>query len=84
VDVHLENEQERIAVEIAAVSKPQREIIHIKHCLEVGYGKVFAVFVDQKLLQRTQEAIDTEVSDAERERVQLVPLSKLSGVMEGK
>jgi hypothetical protein len=81
VDVHLENEQERIAVEIAAASKPQREIAHIKHCLEAGYDKVFDVFVDQRLLERTQEALDGQFSDEERARVQLLHLSKLSGVV---
>jgi hypothetical protein len=39
VDVHLEKDGVRIAVEIAAVSKTQREIAHIKHCLAVGYDK---------------------------------------------
>jgi hypothetical protein len=81
VDVHLENEEQRIAVEIAAASKPQREIAHIKHCLEAGYDKVFDVFVDQRLLERTQEALDGQFSEEERARVQLVPLSKLSGVV---
>jgi Type IV secretion-system coupling protein DNA-binding domain len=80
VDVHLENEEVRIAVEIAVMSKPQREIAHIKHCLEAGYDKVFNVFVDQRLLERTQEAIKGEFSDAERARVQLLHLSRLSAV----
>jgi hypothetical protein len=81
VDVHLENGEVRIAVEIAVMSKPSREVAHIKHCLAVGYAQVFAVFVDQQLLERTQEAIDTEVSDEERGRIQLIPVSKLSGVV---
>jgi hypothetical protein len=80
VDVHLENEEVRIAVEIAVISKPQREIAHIKHCLEAGYDKVFNVFVDQRLLERTQEAIKGEFSDAEQARVQLLHLSRLSAV----
>jgi Type IV secretion-system coupling protein DNA-binding domain len=81
VDVHLENEEVKIAVEIAAMSKPQREIAHIRHCLEVGYDKVFDVFVDQRLLERTQEAMQGQFSDEEQGRVQLLHLSKLSGVV---
>jgi hypothetical protein len=81
VDVHLENEEVRIAVEIAVASKPQREIAHIGHCLEVGYDKVFDVFVDERLLASSQEALDGQFSDEERGRIQLVPLSKLSGVV---
>jgi hypothetical protein len=49
-------------------------------CLEAGYDKVFIVFIDQRLLERTQEAITGVFSDAEQARVQLLPLSKLSGV----
>jgi hypothetical protein len=80
VDVHLENGEVRIAVEIAAMSKPQCEIAHIRHCLAAGYDKVFDVFVDQRLLERTQEALAGEFTDEERARVQLLHLSKLSGV----
>ena len=81
VDVHLENGEVKIAVEIAVMSKPSREVAHIKHCLAVSYDKVFDVFVDQRLLERTQEAMQGQVSDEERGRVQLVPLSKLSAVV---
>jgi hypothetical protein len=81
VDVHLENGEVRIAVEIAAMSKPQREIAHIRHCLAVGYDKVFDVFVDQRLLERAQEALEGQFSDEERARIQLLHLSKLSRVV---
>jgi hypothetical protein len=84
VDVHLEHGEVKIAVEIATMSKPQREIAHIKHCLEAGYDKVFTVFVDQRLLERMQEAMQGQFSDEERARVQLLPLSKLSGIVAGK
>jgi hypothetical protein len=40
VDVDLKKDGVRIAVEIAVVSKPLRELAHIKHSLEVGYDKV--------------------------------------------
>jgi Type IV secretion-system coupling protein DNA-binding domain len=77
VDVHLEKGEYRIAVEIAVASKPQREIAHIKHCLEVGYNKVFDVFAEARLLERTTEALG-EFSDEERGKIQLLHLSKLS------
>jgi hypothetical protein len=54
VDVHLENGEVRIAVDIAAMSKPHREIAYIRHCLDAGYDRVYDVFVDQRLLERTQ------------------------------
>ena len=67
VDVHLENAEMKIAVEIAAMSKPQREIAHIRHCLDAGYDRVYDVFVDQRLLERTTEAL-AGFSEGEREK----------------
>jgi hypothetical protein len=78
VDVHLEKGEHRIAVEIAVMSKPQRETAHFKNCLAFGYDKVFDVFADQRLLDRTQEAVEKEFSEKEREKIQLLHLSKLS------
>jgi hypothetical protein len=78
VDVHLEKGEYRIAVEIAVASKPQREVAHIKHCLQVGYDKVFDVFAEERLLERTEQALRGELSDEERAKVQLLHLSKLS------
>ena len=78
VDVHLEKGEYRIAVEIAVASKPQREVAHIKHCLAVGYDKVFDVFAEERLLERTEQALTGGLSDEERAKVQLLHLSKLS------
>jgi hypothetical protein len=58
VDVHLEKDGLRIAVEVAVVSKPQREIAHIKKCLAVRYDSVYVVFVDKRLLERTTAALE--------------------------
>jgi hypothetical protein len=81
VDVHLENGEVRIAVEIAVASKPSRELAHIKHCLAAGYDRVFDVFADEGMLQRTQEAMKGEFSAAELGRVRLLHLSKLSSLV---
>jgi hypothetical protein len=81
VDVHLERDGVRIACEIAVVSKPQREIAHIKNCLAVGYEQVFAIFVDEYLMARTQEALSSALSAEELGKVRLVPLGKLSGMV---
>jgi hypothetical protein len=81
VDVHLEKGDIRIAVEIAVASRPSREIAHIKHCLAVGYDRVFNIFADDKMQQKTQEALDDGFSDEERAKVQLLHLSKLSDMI---
>jgi hypothetical protein len=80
VDVHLEKDGLRIAVEVAVVSKPQREIAHIKNCLAVGYDKVYVVFVDQRLLERTTAAL-AGFSDEEVEKIRLLHVSHLSQVV---
>jgi hypothetical protein len=81
VDVHLENGQVRIAVEIAVASKPSRELAHIRYCLAAGYDRVFDVFADQGMLGRTQELITGEFSAEEVAKIQLVHLSKLAGLV---
>jgi hypothetical protein len=78
-DVHLEKGGQRIAVEVAVVSKPERETDHMKRCLDAGYDRVFDIFADEGLLVRTQEAMTGLFSDKEMSKVRLLPLRKLEG-----
>jgi hypothetical protein len=78
-DVYLERDGQRIAIEVAVVSKPEREIEHIKRCLEAGCDRVFVVFADERLMARTQEAMVGLFSDKESSKVRLIVLTKLSG-----
>jgi hypothetical protein len=78
VDVHLEKGDYRVAVEIAVASRPSREIAHIKNAIVVGYDRVFDVFAEGKMLQKTQEALEGGFSAEDREKIQLLHLSKLS------
>jgi hypothetical protein len=80
VDVHVDREGEKVAVEIAVMAHPSRELAHIRQCLDAGYDKVVTVFADPRLLERTREALGVVFSDAELSRVQLIPISKLAGV----
>jgi hypothetical protein len=79
VDVHLEKGGgEKIAVEIAVMSHPSREMAHFRQCLSAGYDKVFGLFVDEHLRARTQDAIGKEFSVDDAAKVRLLPLSHLS------
>jgi hypothetical protein len=80
VDVHMEKGGENIAIEIAVISKPSREVAHIRQCLLAGYNKVCTVFVDPRLLERTEETVGMALTDEERAKIRLIPLSKLSSV----
>lgn len=77
VDVHLEKTGEKIAVEIAVLSTPEREIAHIRNCLAVGYDQVFTIFADEKLLERTAQLLGESLSEDVAGKVRLLPMSQL-------
>jgi hypothetical protein len=82
VDVHLERGQEKIAVEIAIASRPELELSHFRNCLDFGYDQVYGIFLDdQDLLVRTAKAIGKAFSEEEKDRVRLLPLSKIFHVV---
>jgi hypothetical protein len=80
VDIYLEKKGEKVAVEIAVLSHPSRELAHIRQCLDAGYDRVVSVFADPRLLERTREALGEVFTDAELSRIQLIPISKLAGL----
>jgi hypothetical protein len=81
VDVHLEKGAAlRIAVEIAIVSTPEREIAHIRNCLAAGYDHVYAIFADDQLLGRTVTDMQHAFSEEEQRAVRLLPLRQLAHV----
>jgi len=49
-----------------------------RQAIVAGYDRVFDVFVDQRTLERTQEALLGGFSAENREKIQLLPMSKLS------
>jgi hypothetical protein len=77
VDVHLEKGGEKIAVEIAVLSHPHREVAHVKACLQASYDKIIGIFVSDDLLARTQAAIGEELSPSDATKVRLLPISLL-------
>ena len=79
VDVHLEKGGQRIGIEIAVTSKPERELVHMRNLLEAGYDRVITVFADEGLMGRTQGAMTGIFSDGELARIRLIPLNKLTG-----
>jgi hypothetical protein len=81
VDVHLENGQEKIAVEIAIASTPEREISHMRNCLAVGYDKVYTIFADEHLLGRTAMLMQNAFSEEELRKIRLLPLRQLAQVV---
>jgi hypothetical protein len=81
VDVHLENGNKRIAVEIAIASLPEREIAHMQNCLAASYDQIFTIFADEHLLGRTGTAMQTAFTAEELGKIRLVPLRQLAQVV---
>jgi hypothetical protein len=77
VDVHLSRENISLAVEIAVQSRPHRELKNIRKCLEAGYDRVLALFLDSELLQETQSIFASETSLEDRQRVAFLELARL-------
>jgi hypothetical protein len=81
VDVHLENREQRIAVEIAIASTPEREISHIRNCLAASYAHVYTIFADEHLLGRTAMVMQNAFSAEELGKIRLLPLQQLAQVI---
>jgi energy-coupling factor transporter ATP-binding protein EcfA2 len=81
VDVHLEKGQQRIAVEIAVGSTPEREISHMRNCLNASYEQIITIFADEHLLGRTATALQTAFTAEELGKIRLVPLRQLAQVL---
>jgi hypothetical protein len=81
VDVHLENQHEKVAVEVAVKSKPQRELAHIRNCLDAGYNRIFCLFVDEHMLTRTRDLLPTTFTGDELRKVMLLPVWKIGSFL---
>ena len=69
VDVHLSKEGIAVAVEIAIHSRPERECHNILKCLDAGYDRVMALFLDLRLLQETRSLFVKDATLEQRQRV---------------
>lgn len=71
VDVFLEGNDLRIAVEISDTTTDKWEIQNIKKCLGAGYDFVIECLSDTKSLERLKKKVDAEFSGKERDRIQV-------------
>lgn len=85
VDVHLERKSdfqkggaEKVAVEVAVISTPERELAHIRECLKAGYATVYTLFCDESLLQKTAALLGEIGEEEEKGRVRLLPVQRLA------
>ena len=83
VDVHAEDDGERVAVEISVTSIASRELEHIRECLDAGYARVISLVVSETIYRGISERLDEAVDEKERGRVRVVRVRQLGGLFRG-
>ena len=77
VDVDLGRQGVRIAVEIAVESRADRECGNIEKCLEAGYDRVLALFLNPTLLHDAKLLFTKTASNGELARVTFLEVERL-------
>jgi hypothetical protein len=76
VDVALERQGYRLAVEIAMTTSTEHEVANVRKCLESGFDEVAVVSLKRRALSRVEAAL-REFPDEERSRVFLLSPEEL-------
>lgn len=76
VDVALERQGYRLAVEIAMTTSPEHETANVRKCLDAGFDEVAVVSLKRRALSRVEEAL-CELAEEERSRVFLLSPEEL-------
>ena len=76
VDVALERQGYRLAVEIAMTTSPEHETANVRKCLDAGFDEVAVVSLKRRALSRVEEAL-RELAEEERSRVFLLSPEEL-------
>ena len=72
VDVALEKGEHTVACEVSVASTSAYEVSNIQKCLAAGFNAVVSIVVDKRTLGKMREALSTQVSEADAERVQIL------------
>ncbi|MFH1068710.1 MAG: type IV secretion system DNA-binding domain-containing protein [Candidatus Glassbacteria bacterium] len=77
VDVGLDKDGIRVAVEISSTTTPEHEVQNIRKCLEAGYDYILAVCSDDKRLSQLKTEVKKAFSFKERERIRFYHSSRV-------
>ncbi|MCK9421242.1 MAG: type IV secretion system DNA-binding domain-containing protein [Bacteroidales bacterium] len=72
VDVGLEGNGKRIAVEIKDTSKDDQELQNIRKCLKAGYDLVIECSSDPKAIERLKKKVESEFTESEKAKIQVL------------
>ena len=81
VDVHVASETERVAVEVSITTAVEDELEHIQACLEAGYDRLITLLYSESVRQGLEERLDQVVSSEDRERIELVDVSRVGALL---
>ena len=70
VDVSLERDDEKIAVEISVTTGGQQELGNVRKCLAAGYDQVILCSSNKANLKKLAKLITKELEESDRNRVQ--------------
>ena len=66
MDIGLERDGKRLAVEISITTRPDHEVGNVKKCLEAGYAQVMALFLEEGKLAEFQALGKLAMTDEDR------------------
>ena len=69
IDVVLENESQRIAIEISVTNEPDYEVQNIRKCLSAGYNPVVMLSADTRHLGKIKQKAAEELSSEENNQI---------------
>lgn len=81
VDVSLERDGTRIAVEISVSTKPAWELHNIKKCLEAGYDMIIACCTNKQTLQQLRKQVLEECSPSEQQKITITDPDRISEIL---
>ncbi|MBW2312482.1 MAG: helix-turn-helix domain-containing protein [Deltaproteobacteria bacterium] len=77
VDVGLDKDGIRVAVEISSTTPPEHEVQNIRKCLDAGYDYILAVCDEDKRLSQIKTEVKKAFSFKERERIRFYHTSRV-------
>ncbi len=69
IDVSLERDGKRIAVEISVTTGSEHEVGNIEKCLRAGYDTVILCSPEKRTLERVEGLVSERLSEADREKI---------------
>jgi hypothetical protein len=81
VDLHLERLEGTVAVELSVAFRPQRELEHLRKCLEAGYDRVVCLCLDGEAEEQMRLLASGAFAEENLGKVSFGPLRRFPEVL---